>query len=94
MGAGADIGRVLKQRKREDRQRRHGMNYARMMEWLRTDHDPIRLQRKNRDSHWIILGYGNRFDFWPSTGRLHVNGKDQGCWTFKSLISRLEKLRR
>ena len=91
MGDMAAVGKALDERRKEARHRRHRMNYGMMMSWEMPD--DIALQRKNRDTHWIILAFGNRWDFWPSTGLMHFNGKQICRVTFRNLIQRVDRLR-
>ncbi len=37
----------------------------------------VQLRRLNGDTHWQFYAAGVRVDFWPSSGVLHVDGKER-----------------
>ncbi len=64
-----------RQHRQRARQRRHGKAQAQLAGL--TLPAGVQLRRLNHDTHWQFYAAGVRVDYWPSSGLLHVDGKER-----------------
>lgn len=86
-----DIDREIRRSKRRSHTKHHRANISALDRWCKRKPDDVTIKRSNHNLHWIITIPGHHFDFYPSRGKLIVDGsryttRIKELFTFEQVI--------
>ena len=74
MGGLGDIHRAISKSKSRSHSKYHRANISALDRWRKKKPDDVTIQRKNHDFHWLIKLPDHQIDFYPSRGKVVVDG--------------------